>query len=142
MCGSNQIFNSTDGSCGVYSGNLFDQSGRLGYDFTYETNSSVINFTLTFSQPSLGFYYYENGTGYSSANSNFNQSGNQGNQFYFDDGNLHLDGYQSQTAQQVVPSVPIAALSGNTSQSVASIHPFDFSLIKISDLNGSYLGIS
>ena len=46
------------------------------------------------------------------------------------------------TAKQAVPSAPIAAISGNSSSSIATGQQFDFSKIKISDLNSSYLGIS
>jgi hypothetical protein len=48
---------------------MFDQEGRLGYEWSYTANQSKLAILLTFSQPNPSFYYYENGEGYSNGNS-------------------------------------------------------------------------
>jgi hypothetical protein len=143
VCAVDQAYR--NGSCVSVNSGLFDQNGRMGFDFTYLSVQSVINFTLTFSQPDVLFYYYENETGYSWANSQGGQAQSQSSVFYFDDGSYALGGYSSSTGQQVIPSAPIAALSGNSSMTTASSqsqNQFNFNLIRTSDINGSYLGLS
>ena len=140
ICSSNQVYKNN--TCSASSSSLFDQSGRLGYDFGYLTDQSLINFTLTFSQKDVLFYYFENETGFAYSSSQSSQSQSSSSVFFFDDGNQNSAGFQSSSAAQTVPSVPIGSLSGNSSQTFANGPQFDFSLIKTSDLKGSYLGIS
>ena len=56
VCNSSQSFSL--GTCYASSSSQYDQSGRLGYDWTYTANQSALNITLTFSQPDVNFYYY------------------------------------------------------------------------------------
>ena len=78
---------------------------------------------------------------YNISNSNINQFSRQKNTFYFDDGST-LGGFNTLTKQQNVPQAPIAAISGNITQQLSQTQNFDFNLIRINDLNSSYLGIS
>jgi len=65
--------------------------------------------------------------------------------FFFDDGKQGISGYSSQvagsTSQQTIQTISMAAISGNSSLA-ANNQAFDFSLVDIAHLNGSYLGIS
>ena len=69
ICSDDQKYiNSTD-VCSFTSRSMFDQEGRLGYEWSYTANQSKLAILLTFSQPNPSFYYYENGEGYSNGNS-------------------------------------------------------------------------
>lgn len=50
---------------------MYDQSGRLGFEWSYSAVQSQLVILLTFSQPDTLFYYYENGNGYGAANGSF-----------------------------------------------------------------------
>jgi len=51
-------------SCVAYSGELFDQLGRLSFDWSYQFAENEMLIDLVFSQPDIAYYYYENGKGY------------------------------------------------------------------------------
>ena len=91
------------------------------------------------------FYYYENETGYSYINSGGLLYQQESNMFFFDDGKRDISGFSAQvagsTSQQTIQTISMAALSGNSSLT-SSNQAFDFTLVDISHLNGSYLGIS
>lgn len=42
------------------SSSMYDQSGRLGYEWSMSSDQSKLSIVLTFSQSDVKFYYYEN----------------------------------------------------------------------------------
>jgi hypothetical protein len=61
ICTDNQKYNDTGNACIFTSSSMYDQKGRLGYEWSYTSNQSQLSILLTFSQSDPLFYYYENG---------------------------------------------------------------------------------
>lgn len=77
VCNSDQRFDSASASCSASSSSMFDQAGRLGFEWSYTAVQSQLEILLTFSQPDTLFYYYESGNGYSAANGSFGSGSGQ-----------------------------------------------------------------
>ena len=72
---------------------LFDESGRLGFQWDYTTADNEMIIDLLFSQKDVSYYFYENQQAlqFSTSTQNDNVNGQSG--LYYDDGKGYINGY-------------------------------------------------
>lgn len=78
---------------------MYDQDGRLDFDWSYKSVDNEMIIDLIFSQANISYYYYENGKGYTYEeyrkqlqNGGDDVAGGSGSSFYYDDG-INMAGY-------------------------------------------------